>query len=313
MAPIAETQRGLVTSAQAARVGVPRLDLSRMAGTGDLERLTHGVYRIVGADEDEYTDVYAHWLALDPDRTAAERIEDRTRIVAVSHRSAARIYGMGDLPVEEHTYTASYRKQSQRSGVRVHTGDLARDDVRVEHGMLVTTPERTIADLHRTEPDSSHVANALADAIYDRRTSRAKVIAAVPGPSERARTRDVDDLLGLRGLDASSLAEALASSVMASDAMSAISERFAETIRVALRDGGYFATTDGIAKSLDTRRFRDAFANVSLPTAVSEPIKKAAAPWVQAAMSEALGKMSWDKLNDAVALQRQVGGEGNDE
>jgi Transcriptional regulator, AbiEi antitoxin len=213
VAPTAETQRGLVTSSQAARVGVPRLDLSRMAGTGDLERITHGVYRIVGADEDEYTDVYAHWLALDPERTAAERIADRGRIIAVSHRSAARIYGMGDLPVTEHTYTSSYRKQTQRPGVHAHGGRLTRDDVRVEHGMLVTTPERTIADLRRTEPDTSHVANALADAINDRRTSRAKVIAAVPGRSEGARTRDVDRLLALRGLDTSSLSKELVASL----------------------------------------------------------------------------------------------------
>jgi predicted transcriptional regulator of viral defense system len=201
--PIAEAQRGLITTGQAARVGVPRLDMSRLEAAGDLERLSHGVYRVAGAVRDEYTDVYAQWLALDPGRTAAERVADRAHMIAVSHRSAAAIYDIGDLPANVDTYTASYRKQSQRAGVRVHTGTLDTADVRVERGMLVTTPERTLADLRRTEPDSSHVADALADALDARRVSGASASRAL-GPDV------VERMLASKGLDSASLVRALA-------------------------------------------------------------------------------------------------------
>lgn len=215
--PIAESQRGLVTTRQAASVGVPRLALSRLEAAGDLERVTHGVYRVAGAADDDHTRTYARWLALDPARTASERIADRDHMIAVSHRSAAAIYGIGDLPASVDTFASSYRKQSQRDGVRIHTGELSRSEVRVEHGMLVTTPERTLADLSRTEPDQSHVADALADAIAAHLTNR-DVVAAALGEAK------TDSLLASRGLDAAGLAASLAASVIATPSIAALQD-----------------------------------------------------------------------------------------
>ncbi|NYI42604.1 type IV toxin-antitoxin system AbiEi family antitoxin domain-containing protein [Demequina lutea] len=221
--PVAEAQRGLVTTRQAALVGVPRLSMSRLEASGDLERLAHGVYRVAGADHDEYTDVYAQWLALDPGRTAAERVADRAHMIAVSHRSAAAIYDIGDLPADVDTYTSSYRKQSQREGVRVHTGTLEPPDVRVEHGMLVTTPERTLADLRRTEPDSSHVADALADALEGRRVTGASV--------SRALGSDVvERMLASKGLDSAGLARAIMASATGTRAFRAFQEAVGGTV-----------------------------------------------------------------------------------
>lgn len=218
--PIAEAQRGLVTTQQAAHVGVSRLTLSRLEAAGDLDRMAHGVYRVAGSGYDEYTDVYAQWLALDPGRTAAERVADRAHMIAVSHRSAAAIYEIGDLPADVDTFTASYRKQSQREGVRVHTGSLDPADVRVEHGMLVTTPDRTLVDLRRTEPDASHVADALADALEARRLTRESAARAL-GADTVAR------MLALKELDSASLAHALVTSATGSQALKALQEAFA--------------------------------------------------------------------------------------
>lgn len=46
---IAASQRGLVTSAQALAAGVGRMELSRLAANGHLERVGRGVYRASGA------------------------------------------------------------------------------------------------------------------------------------------------------------------------------------------------------------------------------------------------------------------------
>lgn len=216
--PIAESQRGLITTRQAARAGVPRLDMSRLEAAGDLERVAHGVYRVAGASHDQYTDMYAQWLALDPGRTAAERVADRNQIIAVSHRSAASIYGIGDLPADVDTYTSSYRKQSQREGVRVHTGALDPSDARVVHGMLVTTPERTLADLRRTEPDASHVDDAFAEALIRRLVTGSSAVRALGSDA-------VEKMLAARGLDGASLASTWARLLMSPDGLKPLSKR----------------------------------------------------------------------------------------
>lgn len=209
LAQIAEAQRGLVTTQQAARSGVSRLDLSRLADGADATRLIRGVYRLAGSPEEPDTDLYAHWLAMDPARTADERANDSERLVAVSHRSAAGIHSIGDLPAYHHQFSSNFRKQTEREGVRVSQGDLTRRDVMVKQGMLVTTPERTIADLALSEPDEGHVADALADAVEARLVSRGSVVevmyrAGVPDGGAR-----VDRMLAYRGLDGPSLAARL--------------------------------------------------------------------------------------------------------
>lgn len=49
LSDITACQWGIVASAQAAELGVTRLDLSRFADNGHLVRLAHGVYRDAGA------------------------------------------------------------------------------------------------------------------------------------------------------------------------------------------------------------------------------------------------------------------------
>ena len=196
---ISENQRGLVTTQQAELVGVPRIYLSRMDKAGDLERVIQGVYRFAGAPADRFTGIYAHWLALDPGRTAAERIADRTETIAVSYRSAAEMYGIGDLPASEHRFTCSSRKQTTRRGIQLTHRPIDRDDVRIENSMLVTNPGRTIADLYEDEPDLSHVSDVFADAIESGLVNRASIAGRI---GETA----TDELLAYRGLDPTSLA-----------------------------------------------------------------------------------------------------------
>ncbi len=214
VARIAEMQDGLVTTRQAVRVGVPRLSLARLAESNDLERLTHGVYRVRGADEDEYIDLRAAWLAADPGRTAAERAADLDHPIVVSHRSAAAVHGIGNLYADRHEMTAPVRKQSRRGDVVVHRADVPRSDIAVARGMLVTTIERTLADLAGAEPQVGDVADALADAYRRGAVDLEALAPMLDAAARRHGSRDgaelLEHMLELKGLDARSAIAELA-------------------------------------------------------------------------------------------------------
>src|SRR5665647_620859 len=132
---LAAGQWGLLTTAQAAREGITRLQLARLADAGVLERLGRGVYATTSS-ADEHLSLRAAWLALDPARTAEERLKSPTTTGVVSHASAAGLHNLGDLLDDE-------------------------QDVTIVEGLPVTTEERTIADLLRAGHDPEHVAQII--------------------------------------------------------------------------------------------------------------------------------------------------------
>lgn len=169
LAEISASQWGVFTSAQAAERGVTRLDLSRLADAGDLERISQGVYRNAGAPAGSFLDVRAAWLSSEPARLAGERLNDGHGGVVVSGQTAAWLHDIGDLRSNRTELTVPTRRQTQRPDVHYRQRDLPARDVTIRDGLPVTTPERTIADLVEDRTDLSIVANALRDAIrkYD--------------------------------------------------------------------------------------------------------------------------------------------------
>ena len=153
---IAAGQWGLLTTAQAEREGVTRLQLARLADAGVLVRIVRGVYATASSPH-EHRALRAAWLALDPPRTAEERLADLTSTGVVSHTSAAALHRLGDLLDDQPEITLPHRKQS-RHGTRLHRGSLADRDVTLVDGMPTTTEERTVADLLRDGHDPEHVA-----------------------------------------------------------------------------------------------------------------------------------------------------------
>jgi len=91
-------------------------------------------------------------VAADPTRDAAERAADLGHPIVVSYRSAAAVHGIGNMYADRPEMTAPVRKQSRRSDVIVHRADVPRSDITIARSMPVTTIERTLADLARTEP-----------------------------------------------------------------------------------------------------------------------------------------------------------------
>lgn len=161
-------QWGIVTSAQAAQLGVTRLDLSRFADNGHLVRLAHGVYRDAGAPEGEFDELRAAWLSSEPGTLAENRKADSATSVIVANESAAVLHRIGDFRAEVHDFVSPVRRQTQRTEIRYRQRQLEECDVTIVSGLPVMTIERTISDLIDDNADLSLVADALRDASEQR-------------------------------------------------------------------------------------------------------------------------------------------------
>jgi predicted transcriptional regulator of viral defense system len=159
---IADDQWGMVTTRQARAAGVSSQAMARLANEGVLERLAHGVYRVVGAGS-PLDDLRAAWLALAPERRAADRLREPDAVL--SHRSAAKYHQLGDLDADRFEFTVGARKQSKRQDVKFHREQLDLDDWQIVSGLPVTTISKTIGDLARTRTDGGHLAGVVRDAI----------------------------------------------------------------------------------------------------------------------------------------------------
>jgi predicted transcriptional regulator of viral defense system len=162
VAAIADDQWGLVTTAQARAVGATPQSMARLANEGVLERVTHGVYRVVGAGS-PLDDLRAAWLALMPDLRAAERLREPDAVL--SHRSAAKYHQLGDLDADRFEFTVGHRRQSRRSEMRFHQEVLTPSQWQITTGLPVTTIAKTIEDLARTRTDGGHLASVVRDAL----------------------------------------------------------------------------------------------------------------------------------------------------
>ena len=168
LAPIAADQWGMITRSQADRAGVPHATFDRLVDDEDLvERVAHGVYRLKLAPTPDHLMLRAAWLQLAPDTPAWER---RPEQGVVSHRSAAALYGIGDLPADQHDFTLPTRRQSRRPDVRLHRRQLADREWTWLRGLPVTLPSRVVDDLLRDDEGPEAIAQITADsirAVYD--------------------------------------------------------------------------------------------------------------------------------------------------
>ncbi|HEV8489405.1 MAG TPA: hypothetical protein VGQ58_06420 [Candidatus Limnocylindrales bacterium] len=129
------------------------------------------------APPSDHVALRAAWLQLAPDAPAWERGPEQG---VVSHRSAAALYGIGDLPADRHDFIVGTRKQSRRPDIRLHHRQLRDAEWIALRGLPVTLPARITADLLRENEDPGAVAQITADAIravYDYPASFAEALA----------------------------------------------------------------------------------------------------------------------------------------
>jgi len=160
---LATAQWGLLTAAQARRMGVTVQQLARLSNDGALERVRHGVYRVAGSPSHQFEQLRAAWLALDPERLADERLAED--VAVVSHRTAAAVHGLGDLEVDVLEFTVRDRRQSRDRQLRFHRGQLEESEWTLVNGLPVTTILTTIRDLAAARVDGGHLAGVVRDAV----------------------------------------------------------------------------------------------------------------------------------------------------
>jgi hypothetical protein len=173
-------QHGLVTRAQARLVGVDDRTLYRLVRDGDLERVARGVYRFRRDRDVEHQDVWAAWLRLDPARTA----EQRDRLpggpdAIVSHESAAKLYGLGDLRPAIHTFTVPRPRRPGHRDIRLVDAPIGRDEWEFEADLPTTRPGRVVADLLADGIDEERVLGVALDAVRLWRGGWAELVVAL--------------------------------------------------------------------------------------------------------------------------------------
>ncbi|MFT4216691.1 MAG: type IV toxin-antitoxin system AbiEi family antitoxin domain-containing protein [Micropruina sp.] len=160
---VAERRWGLVTTAQAEGAGVSRKQLSRMASSGALERVAHGVYRMAGAPPQDNEAIYATWLALGG--ATNPRTESGVASVVAAGVTAAVVHGLGDFFLDRFDFMVPARRGTRLPGVRLRVRRLTRDEVVPVAGLPTLTVERLIADLVDLRVDRSLVAGVVRDAV----------------------------------------------------------------------------------------------------------------------------------------------------
>lgn len=170
VAQLAEQRWGLVTTTQAEQAGVSRMQMSRMAASGSLVRVTQGVYRVAGAPELEHEPIFATWLALGG--ATFERTPDGVAAVVAAGVTATQLHRIGDFWPDGFDFIVPVRRTTRIPGVRLRVRQLTRQDVTFAEGVPTLTVERTIADLVEQWADLSLVANTVRDA-----TEQGKIVA----------------------------------------------------------------------------------------------------------------------------------------
>lgn len=207
---LSSAQWGLVTTAQAERRGVSRLQMSRLAAAEHLRRVGQGVYLDAGSPEGPFTHVQAAWLAAEPARTAEERLADRVPQVVVGGATAAFLHEVGDLQPEPVELLVARPRVSRRAGIRYRARLVPVEQVTVVAGLPVTSVARTISDLVDAHTDLSLVADVLRDAVQDRRVT----LPAVAELLEPSVFRQLVESAGLSGQRPEQAAIAAAAAVV---------------------------------------------------------------------------------------------------
>ncbi|MEV0569291.1 type IV toxin-antitoxin system AbiEi family antitoxin domain-containing protein [Dactylosporangium sp. NPDC050588] len=186
---LAEDQWGLLTRAQALAMGVPRATFARLVAAGALVRVAHGVYRVAGGPDAGHLDLRAAWLQFDPLTPAWQRVQS-DRVAVVSHRSAAELYGLGDLIADIHEFAVPVRTQTRRQDVRLYVRQVPPEDRDLTGGLPVTRAHRIVADLLDVHEDGSAVATIAVEAVRRGLTTVNKIAESVAPFARRYQADD---------------------------------------------------------------------------------------------------------------------------
>jgi predicted transcriptional regulator of viral defense system len=186
---VGSSQWGLVTTGQAHKAGVSKMQLSRLADRGTVQRVRHGVYALPSADTGPLQGLRAAWLA-----TGSQPAGNQPPAV-VSGESAAAVHGLGDLLPSKYEFTTGVRRQTTQPDTRYRKRYLSDDDVIRANGLPVTTVARTVRDLATGGTDFDHLAAVVRDALATKDVASTALIRALEPAAERFGLSDGKALL----------------------------------------------------------------------------------------------------------------------
>jgi predicted transcriptional regulator of viral defense system len=165
LSAVAARQNGMVTGAQAERIGVDESALHHFAESGLVLELDWNVYQLPwGSLGPRYAYPYAAWLALSPESFRWERPQQASEDAVLSHESACGLHGLGSMPSPEVIFTAPEARQEPRA-TKVHVAPLRPEDVTTVEHVPVMTPHRTVIDLVADGTDHGELRRILMDAL----------------------------------------------------------------------------------------------------------------------------------------------------
>src|SRR5438552_4571898 len=155
---LAEGQAGYFTAVQARDAGLHQVRLVQLHHSGDIERLTRGVYRLTRYP----ISPLGHYMeaALWPQ---VRRPDARG---VISHESALAIYALSNAsPAKIHvTLPNEFRiRRVVPKRLVLHYGDLKPKEVQHVEGVPVTTAARAIRDAHASHLGPALIRQAIAD------------------------------------------------------------------------------------------------------------------------------------------------------
>lgn len=161
---IAERQLGYFTASQAREAGVRQVRLVQLHQSGDIERVSRGVYRLMRfplSPLGQYMEA-ALW----------PQVRRPGALAVISHVSALALHALSEVSPAKIHITLQPDLRVRRAVPRqmvVHFAPLSSGDIQVVEGVPVTTPVRTIRDVHAAQLGAALVRRAIADG---RRTGR---------------------------------------------------------------------------------------------------------------------------------------------
>jgi hypothetical protein len=163
LAGVSVSQWGLITTAQSEKLGVSRLDLSRLCQAEHLIRVRQGVYLDAGVSSTDITYLQAEWLMLKPEEFALDRLRNLSGEPVVASATAAWLHGAGDFLPTPFTFYSKDRIQRAANYVRISKQSLADSEVKLVRGLPTTSPERTIKDLFKEQRDFGDIWRVTSD------------------------------------------------------------------------------------------------------------------------------------------------------
>jgi predicted transcriptional regulator of viral defense system len=144
----AALQRGFVTPANARDLGVPPVELPKLAARGALEHCAYGLYRIAGYPAqpgDEYVEAVL-WAGGGH----------------ISHESAIAVWELADVNPRRINVTVPKRiRRTGGAAYRLWIAELGRRDVDEHQGIPVTTPLRSVVDAAAAGSDPRLIEQAI--------------------------------------------------------------------------------------------------------------------------------------------------------